>query len=223
MGLRRLQGATSKEFPGKRIVKGTPRNERTRFYTPEEAEMILTALKKRSVDVYHHAMFSLYTGLRAGQILRLIWQDLKEGVARDTKNRDSVPVPFLKTVHSLQTIIAEREALLPDRKLSHYVFPKGGNPTQHRDQVSATFKKTIEDLRINADIKDRQGKGVFHTLRHTFASWLVQDGEPLFKVGKYMGQKTPRMTGRYSHLAPEHYESAANRLNLRNLAISNSD
>lgn len=34
-----------------------------------------------------------------------------------------------------------------------------------------------------------------------------------------MGQKTPRMTDRYSHLAPEHYESAANRLNARKLKI----
>lgn len=218
------KGATSKEFPGKRIVKGTPRNERTRFYTPEEAEAILTALKARSIDVYHHAMLSLYTGLRAGQIFRLTWQDIKEGVARDTKNRESVPVPFLQTVHSLQSVITEREAMFPNRRLSHYVFPKTTgpgqlDPTQHPAQVSATFKRTIEDIRINEEIADRRGKGVFHTLRHTFASWLVQDGEPLFKVGKYMGQKTPRMTDRYSHLAPEHYESAASRLNARHLKL----
>lgn len=213
------KGVTSKEFPGKRIVKGTPRNERTRFYTLEEAGAILSALKKRSIDVYHHAMISLYTGLRAGQVLKLKWQDIKEGVARDTKNRESVPVPFLKTVDDLQTVIAEREEMFPQRRLSHYVFPKEGDPTQHREQVSATFKRTIEDLRINADISDRRGKGVFHTLRHTFASWLVQDGEPLFKVGKYMGQKTPRMTDRYSHLAPEHYESAATRLNARKVQV----
>lgn len=219
------KGATKKEFPGKKILKGTPRNERTRFYTPEEAGAILSALKKRSIDVYHHAMISLYTGLRAGQVLKLRWQDIKEGVARDTKNRESVPVPFLRSVDDLQTVIAEREKMFPNRRLSHYVFPKqvskAGDldPTQHPTQVSATFKRTIEDIRINEEIADRRGKGVFHTLRHTFASWLVQDGEPLFKVGKYMGQKTPRMTDRYSHLAPEHYESAANRLNARKIEI----
>ena len=113
--------------------------------------------------------------------------------------------------------------MFPDRKLSHYVFPKENDPTQHRQQVSATFKSTIEDLRINADSKDRRGKGVSHTLRHTFASWFVHDGDPLFNVGKYVGQKTPRMTDRYAHLAEEHYQGAADKMNARKLNISDEN
>ena len=39
-------------------------------------------------------------------------------------------------------------------------------------------------------------------LRHTFASWLVQDGVPLDRVWRLLGHKSLTMTMRYAHLAP---------------------
>ena len=44
----------------------------------------------------------------------------------------------------------------------------------------------------------------FHTLRHTAASWLVQQGVDLYAVGQILGHKTPRMTQRYAHLSPDY-------------------
>jgi integrase len=42
----------------------------------------------------------------------------------------------------------------------------------------------------------------WHDLRHTFASWLVQDGVPIERVSKLLGHKSLTMTMRYAHLAP---------------------
>ena len=66
----------------------------------------------------------------------------------------------------------------------------------------------------------RQGtvKVVFHTLRHTFASWLVQAGVPLYTVQRIMGHKTIVMTQRYAHLAPDQGAEAARLLSGISLA-----
>lgn len=49
----------------------------------------------------------------------------------------------------------------------------------------------------------RQQSGVSpHTLRHTFASWLVQDGVPIRDVCELCRHEDIRTTMRYAHLAP---------------------
>ena len=47
-----------------------------------------------------------------------------------------------------------------------------------------------------------------HDLRHTFASWLVRNGTPLFEVSKLLRHASIQMTERYAHLASDHLHDA---------------
>jgi integrase/recombinase XerD len=40
----------------------------------------------------------------------------------------------------------------------------------------------------------------FHDLRHTFASWFVQEGGDLYRLSRILGHKSLQMTIRYGHL-----------------------
>lgn len=51
-----------------------------------------------------------------------------------------------------------------------------------------------------------------HDLRHTYGSWLVMKGVPLYTVGKLMGHQDTKTTQIYAHLSTAHMEEAAGRL-----------
>ena len=53
----------------------------------------------------------------------------------------------------------------------------------------------------------------FHTLRHTAASWMVQQGVDPYALGQILGHKTARMTQRYAHLSPDYMAGAVGKLN----------
>jgi integrase len=52
----------------------------------------------------------------------------------------------------------------------------------------------------------------WHDLRHTWASWHVQQGTPLFAPQELGGWESPEMVRRYAHLAAEHLAPYADRL-----------
>ena len=79
-------------------------------------------------------------------------------------------------------------------------------------EVSNVFDRAVERLGFNKDVADRRDKVVAHTLRHTFASWLAMQGEPIITIQKLMGHSNLEMTLRYAHLSPSHERTAVEKL-----------
>ena len=102
-----------------------------------------------------------------------------------------------------------REALLnrgpgPKRE---FVFPaRGGVKIQ---KVSKSIGRAVDKAGFNRGIDDRRQRVTFHTLRHTFASWLVMEGVSLYEVKELLGHASLTMTEWYSHLAPDRNQKAA--------------
>lgn len=54
----------------------------------------------------------------------------------------------------------------------------------------------------------------WHDLRHTWASWHVQAGTPLFALQELAGWESERMVRRYAHLASEHLATYASNVDV---------
>ena len=182
-------------------------NRRLRFLTVEEANKLLLALKARSQQTYEIALISLRCGARANEIFKLTWADVnfeKETLTLwDTKNTKT------RIVHMTQDI---KEILAVQKRddPQGVVFP--GRTAKHITQISDTFNRVVNHLGLNNGIKDHRMKVVFHTLRHTFASWLVENGESLYTVKELMGHSTLTMTERYAHLGKNSLQQAVKRM-----------
>lgn len=171
---------------------------RTRYLTEKEARNLLDALKSKSGTWHDIAMMSLHTGMRLGEVLALRWEDLDlaEGHLHVRDAKAGSRIAYLSAEAS--TMLEERGPLPVG-----LVFPARGDAEKESFKASKTFFRIVEELGFNKGITDRRQRVVFHTLRHTFASWLAIKGTPLYVIGELLGHKTLEMTKRYSHLCPD--------------------
>ncbi|MBQ4566681.1 MAG: site-specific integrase [Desulfovibrio sp.] len=196
----RDKGIVDGDSPTKKFTVGKLDNERVRFLTQEEAKRLLDSLGKHSLDVRDMAKLSLLCGLRAGEIFKLTWADVdmenETIILRNTKSGESRYAYF---AGDIRAIFEERMKSGVNRE--SYVFPSSNGKTHMR--ISKTFARVVKELGLNDGIEDPRQKVVFHTLRHTFASWLSQRGTSLYSIQNLMGHSEYRMTQRYAHLNPE--------------------
>jgi site-specific recombinase XerD len=81
------------------------------------------------------------------------------------------------------------------------------------------FYKVVESLGLNDNSTGKVDRVWFHTLRHTYASWLVQDGVDIYVVQKLMRHKSITMTERYAHLNQETIASPLEKIKRWNLTL----
>ena len=205
----------------KEISAATPKEtfHRLRFLTKEEAQILLPLLKARSVQLWAKCCVILYSGLRPVEVHRLKWADIDtvNKIIKVKKEKDSnkgksrvVPYP------------AQLEAVFDEIKpecfdLSALIFPpksirvRKEEGQQRSGEISDVFEKVVEKLGWNEG-RDARDKIVPYSLRHTYASWLVQAGVDLYKVAELIGHSTIEVTKRYAHLAPQNLRAAVDQV-----------
>ena len=170
---------------------------RIRWLRPDEAERLLATLPAHLADM---AAFSLATGLRRANVTGLQWSqvDLIRRLAwvhpDQAKARRAISVPLNADA---VLIVRKWMGLHPT-----HVFSFNGRPII---QVSTkAWYKALERAGIT-NFK-------WHDLRHTWASWHVQSGTPLYALQELGGWESSEMVRKYAHLACEHLAPYAERL-----------
>lgn len=206
-------GAFEGENPTAKVKFPKPDNGWMRFLTHKEADKLLEALKGKSADVHDMTLLSLNCGLRFGEIAALTWQDvdLERGTLTIRDAKAGSRYAFL-TEQAAAMLKGRAEEKDRDKgKPSDYVF-QGRKVLL--DRISITFKRTVDELKLNEGIDDRRLKICFHSCRHSYASWMIEEGQDLYTVQKLLGHKTNVMTQKYAHMAENKLRGAAKALSL---------
>lgn len=171
--------------PKLRLYKEAKR--RVRWITPEQASLLLTELPAHLRDI---VLFSLSTGLRQANVVKLTWEqvDLERSTAwihgDQAKGKEDIHVSLSR----LSVDLLKRQL----GKHNQYVFTYAGRP------IAQPNTKAWRNALKRAGIENFR----WHDLRHTWASWLVQNGTPLYDLQEMGGWKSSEMVRRYAHLAP---------------------
>jgi len=171
-----------------------------------EAELILILNKTEEQllkDIFTTAFF---TGMRLNEILNMRWnwldftQDIitvKNSDDFKTKSKRERIIPIHQKVKSL----LQGYFKLGNQPKNDLVFYRKKNIKLNSDFISKQFKKALRAAKLNDDIH-------FHTLRHSFASNLVQRGVNLYVVKELLGHENIKTTQIYSHLTQNSLSNA---------------
>ncbi len=154
-------------------------------------------------------IFATLTGMRRGEIINLRWSDID--LQRKTIAIQSNPTFRTKQGKHRTIPLNETAVYILQQKakklFSDYVFTFNGKQINF-ETLTHKFKDKVILSKL-----DNQ-KLHFHSLRHTFASWLVQDGVSIYAVKELLGHSDVKTTQVYSHLQPEQMHNEVNRIHI---------
>ena len=175
-------------------------NERQRFLSPEEAQRLLEAVRSgRNPHLEAIVMFLLLTGARKRECLDGRWEHINWEQRRWC-------IPITKSGHPRHVplsdgalVILRRQQLVTENSPWLFPNPTTGKPFQAIFHSWDTARKAagLTEVRV-------------HDLRHSFASFLINDGRSLYEVQQLLGHSNSSMTQRYAHLAHETLLDACN-------------
>ena len=157
----------------------------------EISRVVSTAGNLGYANLQDAIVVSLDTGVRQGELGRIKAHDLiPEGLmVWESKNDLARTIPLTSR----------------SRKIMERRKDRGNNLLFQEGYSRSAWDRTRTKADVGEDV-------VWHTLRHTFASRLVQKGVALQVVKELMGHKTMSVTMRYAKLAPRNLADAISML-----------
>ncbi len=198
-------------------------NERkdVEILTKKEIEIIKKHIKNTNFELIF--LLDLATGLRQGELLALDWEhiDLKNKTAKIEKSVKEVYVYDDENTKHIETIFQTPKTLnsfrtvaLPDviinvlksqKNKEGLLFKDPDNEPLKGKNVSTKWTKILKECNIPHK--------KFHSIRHTYASMLLENGVDIETVAELMGHSAISITQIYLHSSNNQKKKSVNKLN----------
>lgn len=162
------------------------------FLDKEEVEELLKNIKNH----YHKIIIAfLYsTGLRVGELVNLRVENLnligRYGIVRKGKgNKDRIFIISERLVGIIAQIITNNKLENED-----YLFVNQKKGKYSVRTIQQIIKNACKNMGIKKNIHP-------HTMRHSFATHIIENGESISEVQALLGHKSPETTLIYVHTA----------------------
>lgn len=192
------------ENPFKNIKRIKIPEKQPNFFSKEEYDKLLEGIEDKGFRLL--VEIAANTGLRSMELLTLEWNQVNLEERFITLNNHK----HITKGKRVRTIPLNNRAMqvLCELVLVHkgnFVFNNDGLPLR-QDYVTKKFKKYVKNAKVNPQLN-------FHSLRHSFASWLVQKGVGIYQVSKLLGHADIKTTQIYAHVRAEDLRESINTLN----------
>jgi integrase len=178
---------------------------RPTYLTEEEFQRLYAATNEQSLKRLF--LFAVLTGMRLGEILNLQWTsiDFERKLILISNSADFLTkTGKLREVPMNGRVLELLEEIRLEGKDCSYVFQLNMRRL-NKSYVDHKFREYRKAAQLKDDIS-------FHSLRHTFATWLVQKKVPIFEVQKLLGHSDIKVTQIYSHLAASDLHDAVQKI-----------
>lgn len=209
----RLKYRSDNPCRGVQLPSGEKVEDEARFLTHAEFSQILAIMPERYKDF---TQFLVMTGTRFGEATAVTVADVdlmsKPPTVRITKawKRDGNNEFYVgstktgagkRTISLPATLVEILIPLVASRQGSDLLFTTGtGGRIAHSIYWQKCWLPTVKAARAAGLEKEPR----IHDLRHTHASWLIQDGVSLFTISRRLGHSSTRTTEEvYGHLMPQ--------------------
>lgn len=178
------------------------------FITEDELFIILANTPYNYLkDIFTVAF---YTGMRLGELINMKWNwvdffknqiTVKCSDEFITKSKKERIIPMNEKVRAVIAIRYQNSK----HQFNEVVFYRQEGRMLHQETISKQFKDVVRKSNLNDKVH-------FHSLRHSFASLLVQRGVSLYVVKELLGHEDLATTQIYSHLQQQNLRDAVNLL-----------
>ena len=162
------------------------------FLTKDETKELFDVIENRNHKLMVELMYS--AGMRVSELLNLRVKDFETAmdygwIRKGKGNKDRPFIIAEKLKQEMEEYIRENNLLADD-----LLFSRNNVLPLHARSVQEIVKKAAKRAGIRKNVHP-------HTLRHSFATHLVEDGYTLTDVQRLLGHKSIQTTMVYSHTA----------------------